>query len=53
MKCLGIKPPFLNVEPRSTVLLGRGKVVPVLTVKTYKGSRGMAALILNLGTGWR
>ena len=30
-----------------------GKVVPVHTMTTYRGSRGIAPLILNLGTRWR
>jgi hypothetical protein len=29
-----------------------GKVVSVLTVKAYRRSRGIAPLILNLGTRW-
>jgi hypothetical protein len=29
------------------------KVVPVQATKSYGGSRGIASLILNLGTRWR
>jgi hypothetical protein len=29
----------------------KGKVVPVHTMKAYRGSRGITPLILNLGTG--
>jgi hypothetical protein len=35
------------------VSLSKGKTVPVLTMKAYKGSRVTATLIPNLGTGWR
>ena len=31
----------------------KGKAVPVHTMKAYRGSRGIAPFILNLGTGWR
>jgi hypothetical protein len=31
---------------------GKGKIVPVHTTKAYKGTRGIAPLILNLGTRW-
>jgi hypothetical protein len=29
----------------------KGKVVPIHTMKAYRGSRGTTPLILNLGTG--
>jgi hypothetical protein len=32
---------------------GRGKVFPVYVINTYRGNRGIAPLILNLGTRWR
>jgi hypothetical protein len=31
---------------------GKGKVVPVHTMTTHRGSRGIAALILNFSTRW-
>jgi hypothetical protein len=31
----------------------KGKVVAVHSMKAYRNSRGIAALILNLGTRWR
>jgi hypothetical protein len=31
----------------------KGKAVPVHAVKAYRGTRGIAPLILNLGTRWR
>ena len=31
---------------------GKCKVILVLTMKAYRGSRGVAPLILNLGTRW-
>jgi len=31
---------------------GEKKVVPVHTVKTYRGSRGIAPLTLNRSTTW-
>jgi len=32
---------------------GKGKFVRIHTLKAHRGSRGIAPLILNLGTGWR
>jgi len=32
---------------------GSRKVVPVHTIKAYRGSRGIAPLILNLYSRWR
>jgi len=31
---------------------GKGKVFPVHTMTAYRGSRGIATLILNLSTRW-
>jgi hypothetical protein len=31
----------------------KGKVVPVHTMKAYRGRKGKVPLIRNLGTGWR
>ena len=33
--------------------VGKGEVVPVHAIKAYSGSVGVAAVILNLGTGWK
>ena len=33
--------------------VGEGKVSPVHVMKAYRGSRGMAPLILNLSTSWK
>jgi len=33
--------------------IGKGEVVPVHAIKAYRGIVGVAALILNLGTGWK
>jgi hypothetical protein len=32
---------------------GKGKVVPVHAMKAYRGSRGIALLILNFSAIWR
>jgi hypothetical protein len=32
---------------------GKGKVLPVNTMKTYRGSEGITPLLLNLCTRWR
>jgi len=29
------------------------EVVPICAIKAYRGNIGLAALILNLGTGWK
>jgi len=34
------------------LIIGKGKVVPVHTMKAYSQSRHIAGLILNIGTGW-
>jgi len=31
---------------------GKGKVIPVYNIKVYRGSIGVAPLILNLGSRW-
>jgi hypothetical protein len=31
----------------------KGKIVPVDSMKVYRGRRGVASLILNLGVRWR
>jgi hypothetical protein len=33
-------------------LRNKGKVAPVYAIKAYRGSRGIAPLILNVGTHW-
>jgi hypothetical protein len=40
-------------SPRFWFHKGQGKIVPAYAMKAYRGSRGSAPLILNLGTGWR
>jgi hypothetical protein len=35
------------------IIIKKGKVLPVHAKKAYKGSRGMAPLILYLDTIWR
>jgi hypothetical protein len=35
------------------VAVAKGKCVPVLAMKAHVWSRGIAPLILNLGTRWR
>jgi hypothetical protein len=32
--------------------LQKGEVLPVLSMKAYRGRRGIAPLTLNLGTTW-
>ena len=32
---------------------GKGKAVPVYSIKAYRGNKGAAPLMLNLGTVWR
>ena len=32
---------------------GKGKALPVYSMKAYRGNRGAAPLMLNLGTVWR
>ena len=36
-----------------SVTKGKGKFVPVHTMKAYRESRGIVPLILNLGLRWR
>jgi hypothetical protein len=36
-----------------SLIKGKGKFVPVHTVKSYRESRGTMSVILNLGTRWR
>jgi hypothetical protein len=33
--------------------IDKGKVVPVHTMKAYRGRRGIGPLILNLSTRWK
>jgi len=39
-------------ELGSTLIELKDKAVPVYTMKAYKGTRGIAPLILNHGTRW-
>ena len=35
------------------ISLNKNSAVPLYDMKTYRGSRGLVPLILNLGTRWR
>jgi hypothetical protein len=48
-----LKFPIKTEDPSSYLKEFRDQVVPVRDMKAYKGSRGMAPLIFNIGARWR
>jgi len=45
---------YLHLVPPSTTLrFLKGKVIPALVMKAYKGSRGIVSFTLHLGARWK